>query len=63
MPTAINLRNHSKQQARRTRKARRELRTDALQGSAFEDLTPPQKDQLLKELLVRAGLIADSDDA
>ncbi len=46
--------------AARTVKGRRAGREK--KGSAFEGLSNAEKDLLLKELAVRAGLIDDSDD-
>ena len=49
-------------QAKQAAAARRAARVSDLAGNTFEDLTPPQKDKLLKQLAVAAGLIEDSDD-
>jgi hypothetical protein len=43
------------------KKQRSKTRSDVLATKTFEDLTPPQKDMLLKALAVKAGLILDSD--
>jgi len=42
--------------------ARKVARKGALKGKTLESLTPKQRDQLLKELAIQAGLIEDSDD-
>lgn len=46
----------------RARRSRGKARGDSLRGVSFERLTAKQKDTLLKELAVQAGLIDDSDD-
>jgi hypothetical protein len=55
---ANDLRPAAEQAARAKRKSRR----NAARAKTFETLTPPEKDQLLKTLAIRAGLITDSDD-
>jgi len=62
MPTAINLRNNAAKQEQVTRTARRKQRRQQLRQRTFEELTPGQRQLLLKEVAIRLGMIADSDD-
>ena len=48
--------------AKKAKKARQVARKGDLSGKTFEQLNNPQKDALLKQLAVQAGLIEDSDD-
>jgi len=47
---------------RRAQRSRRSERAARFREVTFETLTAKQKDRLLKELAVQAGLIDDSDD-
>lgn len=61
--TVRGLSGQSERQAQeRTKDARGKSRRGGLSGKTFEELTAKQKDALLKELAVKAGLIDDSDD-
>ena len=68
MKTAISLRKESSyvsehQPVIDAKKARKEARSVAkvqFQGLVFENLSSEQKDLLLKELAIRAGLLEDS---
>lgn len=51
-----------KHQARAARQTRLKTAKAGLDGKTFEDLTPKEKDSLLKQLAIQAGLINDSDD-
>jgi len=42
--------------------ARGKARQGSVEGSTFESLSAKQKDVLLKQLAIQAGLIEDSDD-
>jgi hypothetical protein len=62
MKPALTRADDPQQSARDAKHSRRKVRTASVQGQTFEQLTPKQKDALLKELALRAGLIEDSAD-
>lgn len=45
-----------------SKKSRMASRGKGLRTKSFEDMTNKQKDRLLKQLAVQAGLIEDTDD-
>ena len=49
-------------QGKKDAASRMAARAADLAGNTFEELTPPQRDKLLKQLAVAAGLIEDSED-
>ena len=62
MATIIKASDQAEVQAKRADRQRQKQRVDGISGKAFEILTPPEKDTLLKAIGVRLGLISDSDD-
>lgn len=49
--------------ATRAKRQRNRDRAAARASKTFEQLTPPEKDLLLKEVAVKLGLIQDSEDS
>ena len=61
---AVAPQQHRDAEQRRDRKRRRlETLRESLASKTFEDLTPQERNKLLKLVAVRLGLIKDSDDA
>ena len=62
MPSAIDAAILKESDPRHVAKKKRATAKAGFEGQTFESLNAQQKDTLLKELAIRAGLIDDSDD-
>lgn len=59
---AIKTADDPKAIERSAREARARARVDGTSGKTFEQLNQKEKDRLLKALLIRNGLVVDSED-
>lgn len=59
---AITTVNDPKAVERSARTARARARVNGTSGKTFEQLNQKEKDRLLKALLIRNGLVVDSED-
>jgi len=62
MPQAVDAKVLKEADPRHVVKKKRATAKSNFDGQTFEALNAQQKDALLKELAIRAGLIDDSDD-